>query len=48
MKEIEVECTSCGHRFTVKVFEPGEAEEKRAPAYPIRCKKCGSGVRQIR
>ena len=48
MKEVVVECLRCGHRFAVKVFEPGEAEHKKVPAYPIHCERCGAGVRQIR
>lgn len=37
-------CTRCGHRFEVQVFEPGEAQEKRLPAYPIQCPECRGPV----
>ncbi|HOS69191.1 MAG TPA: hypothetical protein PLG67_10630 [Bacillota bacterium] len=35
-------CKNCGFVFERKVFEKGEAEHKRVPAYPIICPKCNS------
>jgi len=28
--------------FTVEIFEPGEAKEKRIRTAPVKCPKCGS------
>lgn len=47
MKEAVLECRRCGHRFVAKVFEPGEAEAKRIPQYPVRCEKCGGPVQRV-
>lgn len=47
MKEAMLECMRCSHRFIKKVFEPGEAETKQIPGYPVRCEKCGGTVRQV-
>lgn len=47
MKEALVECVRCGLRFVAKVFEPGEAERKKIPGFPIRCKECGGEVRLV-
>lgn len=35
-------CVRCGCKFEIEVFEPGEAEEKRLPAGPVRCPECKS------
>jgi len=43
-----LECLRCRHQFVAKVFEPGEAERKRIPHYPLRCEKCGGDVKRIR
>jgi DNA-directed RNA polymerase subunit RPC12/RpoP len=40
-------CESCGNRFRAKIFEPGEAEKKRAPQAPVRCPECGGPVRRV-
>ncbi len=39
-------CKSCGHKFCIEVFEPGEAEDKGKPSYPVRCEKCSGPVIQ--
>ncbi|WHZ25330.1 MAG: hypothetical protein OJF51_000125 [Nitrospira sp.] len=36
-------CRRCGAKFSIDVFEEGEAEEKRIPSGPVRCKDCGGG-----
>ncbi len=33
---------NCAEVFTVEIFEPGEAEEKRIRPVPVKCPKCGS------
>ncbi len=35
-------CKNCGESFLAKIFEKGEAEEKRAPMSPVQCPKCRS------
>jgi DNA-directed RNA polymerase subunit RPC12/RpoP len=35
-------CKNCGEKFTAKIFEKGEAKEKRVPASPVQCPKCRS------
>ena len=35
-------CRNCGETFSTQIFEPGEAEEKRAPTGPVRCPNCNS------
>ena len=35
-------CKNCGERFTVQVFDTGEAEAKRMPTAPVQCPTCGS------
>lgn len=44
MKEAVLRCLNCGHEFVSKVFEPGEAERKKIPGYPVRCAKCNGEV----
>lgn len=34
-------CVRCGDRFQLDVFEPGEAQQKGLPSYPVRCRACG-------
>lgn len=46
MKEAKLKCVRCGHESVAKIFEPGEAEHKGIPGYPIRCAKCGGDVRE--
>ena len=48
MKEAKLRCQDCGHEYVAKIFEPGEAEEKGIPGYPVRCEKCGGGVRKVK
>lgn len=47
MKEALLECTQCRHRFVAKIFEPGEAERKGIPHYPVRCERCNGLVRLV-
>ncbi len=42
MKKQKFICKNCGCRFEEEVFEPGEAEEKNRPSYPIICPRCKS------
>jgi len=35
-------CKNCGEKFSAKVFEKGEAQEKRLPTSPVHCPKCRS------
>ena len=42
MKKQRFVCKNCGCRFVVEVLEEGEAEERRLPASPVRCRECGS------
>jgi predicted Zn-ribbon and HTH transcriptional regulator len=42
MTEVRFVCRKCGHRFVARVFEKGEAEEKRLPVGPARCPRCSS------
>jgi len=42
MKKQRFICQNCGEVFTVEIFEPGEAEEKRIRPIPVKCPKCGS------
>ncbi len=35
-------CRKCGCIFEKEVFEPGEAENRRLPAGPVRCPECKS------
>ena len=35
-------CRNCGHKFTVEVFEKGEAEEKGLKSFPVQCPQCKS------
>lgn len=44
MKDGKFICKICGHVFVIPVLEPGEAEEKRIPASPVRCPKCAGPV----
>ena len=37
-------CKRCGERFELEVFEPGEARERRQPAYPVQCPHCHGPV----
>lgn len=48
MKDKLVECVMCRHRFIVKIFEPGEAERKGIPGFPILCERCGEEIREVR
>jgi DNA-directed RNA polymerase subunit RPC12/RpoP len=36
-------CRQCKEKFTIEIFEEGEAQKKAIPAGPVRCKECGSG-----
>ena len=42
MKKQRFICQNCREVFTVEIFEPGEAEEKRIRPVPVKCPKCGS------
>lgn len=44
MKKQRFICRDCGCKFVVEVLEEGEAEERRLPTSPIRCKDCGSNA----
>lgn len=46
MKDALLVCERCGHRFVARVFEPGEAEAKEIPHYPVRCERCRGPVRR--
>jgi DNA-directed RNA polymerase subunit RPC12/RpoP len=35
-------CRQCGEKFTAKIVEKGEAEEKRLRTSPVRCPRCQS------
>jgi DNA-directed RNA polymerase subunit RPC12/RpoP len=35
-------CQNCGKEFEIRIFEPGEAEEKRVPTRPASCPDCRS------
>ena len=35
-------CKKCGQKFTVEIFEEGEAQEKRLSAAAVRCPNCQS------
>ena len=35
-------CKNCGCEFEEKVFEKGEAKEKRLATQPVRCPRCKS------
>lgn len=48
MKEALLECLKCGHRFVAKIFEPGEAQQKGIPGFPIKCERCWGDVRQVK
>lgn len=43
MKKQKYVCKDCGCEFIIEIFEQGEAEEKRLPTSPVRCKRCSSG-----
>ena len=32
-------CKNYNYKFEIEIFEEGEAEEKKVPTRPIRCKK---------
>lgn len=38
-------CRQCDRRFSVEVFEPGEAEETGRSSGPVTCERCGGQVR---
>ena len=38
-------CDHCEESFVLEVLEPGEAEYKKIRPVPVRCPKCGRGVR---
>ena len=42
MKKQRFLCQKSKEVFTVEIFEPGEAEEKRIRPVPVKCPKCGS------
>ena len=44
MIEVKFICLKCGQKFTDRIFENGEAKEKKAPTGPVRCPnpKCRS------
>jgi len=44
MIEVEFICRNCGAKFKARIYEKGEAQEKRAPTGPVRCPnpKCRS------
>jgi DNA-directed RNA polymerase subunit RPC12/RpoP len=44
MIRVRLICRRCGERFEKDVHEPGEAEQKKQPSYPVRCPKCGGPV----
>lgn len=48
MKDALLKCLKCGREFVAKIFEPGEAEHKSIPGYPVRCDKCGGEARKIK
>lgn len=48
MKKAKFKCRRCGNEFVVEIFESGEAEEKRKPTSPVRCRKCGGPVEEIK
>ena len=35
-------CKKCGRKFTVEIFEEGEAQEKRFSGSLVRCPHCQS------
>ena len=35
-------CKNCGNKFSVEVFEEGEADKKRLKGVPVSCPKCRS------
>lgn len=48
MKDALLKCLKCGREFVAKIFEPGEAEHKNIPGYPVRCDMCGGEARKIK
>jgi len=38
------QCKNCGKEFEIKIYEPGEVEEKRVPTQPASCTECGSSM----
>ncbi len=42
MKKRRFRCKNYKCEFEKNAFEPGEAQEKRLPSYPISCPQCGS------
>ncbi len=43
MKDQRFICRECGFKFVVKIYEDGEAEEKRVQGGPVVCPRCHSG-----
>ncbi len=44
MKKQRFICKRCGEKFEMEVFEPGEAQERRAQGYPVQCPSCRGPV----
>ena len=42
MIEVTFIFRNCGRKFEARIFEKGEAEEKRIPGSPVRCPNCNS------
>jgi transposase-like protein len=42
MIQVRFVCRNCGYQFVAKIFEKGEAEEKRVPTSSVRCPQCKS------
>ena len=42
MRTVRFICSDCGFEFESRVFEEGEAEERRLRPVPIRCPRCRS------
>lgn len=44
MIEKRFRCPQCREVFVAKVFEPGEAEQRKLPSEPVRCPACRSAA----
>ena len=47
MKTVGYICKKCGKKFEAKIFEKGEAEQKRVSTSQVRCPDCrGTNIEQ--
>ena len=43
MRDQKFICRTCGHKFEIKIYEEGEAEDKRVRGRSVGCPRCHSG-----